>query len=216
MTDNAVLHLGDCLEVMRTLPDCSVDAIVTDLPYALTQNKKGETGAASVNLDNPYGKARIGTGNGSGGFMGKAWDSELPTIEMWQEALRVAKPGAHMLAFGGTRTFYRLACAIEDAGWEIRDTVMWVYGSGFPKSLNVQQAMNKAERGHPQGSADPTSPNSGKFKGGCSEDNEAGRGFGAGAGAYMKQQGRGRGDDVGPWQGWGTAAKSHNLTVIYE
>lgn len=103
-SDRASLLLGDCLDQMHTLADNSVDGIVTDPPYALT-------GAS-----------------GSGGFMGSKWDSELPTVEMWKEALRVAKPGAHLLAFGGTRTYHRLACAIEDAGWEIRDCIMWVYG----------------------------------------------------------------------------------------
>jgi site-specific DNA-methyltransferase (adenine-specific) len=68
--------------------------------------------------------------------MGKGWDRGVPGAEFWQEALRVAKPGAHLLAFGGTRTFHRLTVAIEDAGWEIRDCVMWLYGSGFPKSHN--------------------------------------------------------------------------------
>ena len=71
-------------------------------------------------------------------FMGKEWDHGIPGIPFWTEALRVAKPGCHLLAFGGTRTFHRLACAIEDAGWEIRDTLMWVYGSGFPKSHNLK------------------------------------------------------------------------------
>ena len=141
------------------------------------------------------------------GFMGKGWDHGIPGVEFWVEALRVAKPGAHLLAFGGTRTFHRLAVAIEDAGWEIRDCVMWVYGSGFPKSLNVQQAINKAIAGHPQGSSDPTSPNHGKFKGGCSEDNPKGQGFGAGAAAFMVEQGEARRDDKGDWQGWGTALK---------
>jgi site-specific DNA-methyltransferase (adenine-specific) len=70
----------------------------------------------------------------AGGFMGKGWDASLPDPEVWVEALRVAKPGAYLLAFGGTRTYHRLTCAIEDAGWEIRDCIMWVYGSGFPKS----------------------------------------------------------------------------------
>ena len=85
--------------------------------------------AASVDAivtDPPYGMA----------FMGKGWDHAVPGVEFWAEALRVAKPGAHLLAFGGTRTFHRLACAIEDAGWEIRDTLSWLYGSGFPKSHN--------------------------------------------------------------------------------
>ena len=77
-------------------------------------------------------------------FMGKDWDNGVPGKHFWQEALRVAKPGAHLLAFGGTRTFHRLACAIEDAGWQIRDTLGWLYGSGFPKSLNVGKAIDKA------------------------------------------------------------------------
>jgi site-specific DNA-methyltransferase (adenine-specific) len=98
---------GDCRDVLRTLPDAGVDSIVTDPPYEL-------------------------------GFMGKAWDKSgiANDAALWRECLRVAKPGAYLLAFGGTRTFHRLACAIEDAGWEVRDTLMWVYGSGFPKSHN--------------------------------------------------------------------------------
>jgi site-specific DNA-methyltransferase (adenine-specific) len=93
--------------------------------------------AASVDAvvcDPPYGLS----------FMGKGWDHGVPGEEFWTEALRVAKPGAHLLAFGGTRTYHRLACAIEDAGWEIRDCVMWVYGSGFPKSHDVSKAIDKA------------------------------------------------------------------------
>lgn len=81
----------------------------------------------SIITDPPYGLL----------FMGKDWDHGIPGIPFWQAALRVAKPGAILMAFGGTRTFHRLACAIEDAGWEIRDTMMWVYGSGFPKSHNL-------------------------------------------------------------------------------
>lgn len=77
-------------------------------------------------------------------FMGRDWDHGVPGVEFWREALRVAKPGAHLLAFGGTRTFHRLAVAIEDAGWEIRDTIGWLYGSGFPKSLDVSKAIDKA------------------------------------------------------------------------
>ena len=84
--------------------------------------------------DPPYGLS----------FMGKGWDHGVPGVEFWTEAIRVAKPGAHLLAFGGTRTYHRLACAIEDAGWEIRDCVMWVYGSGFPKSHDVSKAIDKA------------------------------------------------------------------------
>jgi DNA modification methylase len=100
------LICGNCLEVMPTLGEASVDSIVTDPPYGLS-------------------------------FMGKDWDHGVPGEHFWREALRVAKPGAYLLAFGGTRTFHRLTVAIEDAGWEIRDCVMWVYGSGFPKSHNL-------------------------------------------------------------------------------
>jgi DNA modification methylase len=108
-----LLH-GDCVELMRAMPDCSVDSVVTDPPYEL-------------------------------GFMGKAWDGAgiAYSLDMWREALRVLKPGGHLLAFGGTRTYHRMACAIEDAGFEIRDSIHWVYGSGFPKSLNVGKAIDK-------------------------------------------------------------------------
>ncbi len=109
------LHHGDCLDVMRGMPAASVDAVVTDPPYEL-------------------------------GFMNKGWDATgvAYRVEVWAEALRVLKPGGHMLAFGGSRTYHRLACAIEDAGFEVRDQIMWVYGSGFPKSLDVSKAIDKA------------------------------------------------------------------------
>ncbi len=96
-----------------------------------------EMDAASVDAivtDPPYGLS----------FMGRDWDHGVPGEAFWREALRVAKPGTHLLAFGGTRTYHRLACAIEDAGWEVRDCIMWVYGSGFPKSLDVSKAIDKA------------------------------------------------------------------------
>ena len=88
----------------------------------------------AIVTDPPYGLS----------FMGKDWDHGVPGEHFWREALRLAKPGAHLLAFGGTRTFHRLACAIEDAGWEIRDCLGWLYGSGFPKSLDVSKAIDKA------------------------------------------------------------------------
>ena len=87
----------------------------------------------AIVTDPPYGLA----------FMGSNWDHNVPSVSYWSECLRVAKPGAHLLCFGGTRTFHRLMCAIEDAGWEIRDTIMWVYGSGFPKSMDVGKAIDK-------------------------------------------------------------------------
>ena len=90
----------------------------------------------SIVSDPPYGLS----------FMGKGWDRGVPGEEFWREALRVAKPGAHLLAFGGSRTFHRLTVAIEDAGWEIRDVVCWLYGSGFPKSLDVSKAIDATVR----------------------------------------------------------------------
>jgi len=110
---NYTLHQGDCLDIMPTLPENSVDTIITDPPYGLS-------------------------------FMNKNWDHGVPGEQFWREALRVAKPGAMLLAFGGTRTVHRLACAIEDAGWEIRDRIQWIYGSGYPKSHNISKAIDKA------------------------------------------------------------------------
>ena len=103
---DVTLHLGDCLDVMRSMPDACVDAVVCDPPYGLS-------------------------------FMGREWDYGVPGVAFWTEALRVAKPGAHLLAFGGTRTYHRLACAIEDAGWQIKDCLSWLYGSGFPKHKSL-------------------------------------------------------------------------------
>ena len=88
----------------------------------------------SIVTDPPYGLS----------FMGKKWDYDVPTVEIWREALRVLKPGGHLLAFGGTRTYHRLAVNIEDAGFEIRDQIQWIYGSGFPKSMDVSKAIDKA------------------------------------------------------------------------
>jgi DNA modification methylase len=167
-----VLH-GDCREVMLTMPDNSVDAIITDPPYEL-------------------------------GFMGKSWDSTgvAYDITVWQECLRVLKPGGHLLAFGGSRTYHRLACAIEDAGFQIRDQIMWVYGSGFPKSLNIGKAIDKdagAERevvgkdkaGTGLGLMDKSSTIGGEFD------------ITAPATAEAKQ-----------WEGWGTALKPAHEPIV--
>jgi DNA modification methylase len=132
---------GDCRDVMAAMQPESVDACVTDPPYHLTAGKKGGTGDASVNLDTPYGRARISTG-----FMNQTWDGGDIAFrpETWAAVFRVLKPGGHLLAFSGTRTQHRMVCAIEDAGFEIRDQIGWAYGSGFPKSLDVSKAIDKA------------------------------------------------------------------------
>lgn len=170
------LHRGDCLEFVKTIPDNSIDSIVTDPPYHLTTGKKGGTGSASINLNSPAGRSLISTG-----FMGMSWDGGdiAFSVELWSECLRVLKPGGHLLAFSGSRTYHRMACAIEDSGFEIRDNIArfytgdedisdfldslthvqrekfldafgrpaiveWVYGSGFPKSLDVSKAIDKS------------------------------------------------------------------------
>jgi DNA modification methylase len=135
-----LLYGGECLSVVRALGANTADAVVTDPPYHLTANKNGGSGPASLNERSPAGRARVTTG-----FMGKAWDGgDLAfRVELWRELLRVLRPGGYVLAFGGTRTYHRMACAIEDAGFTIRDQLAWVYGSGFPKSLNVSKAVDQ-------------------------------------------------------------------------
>lgn len=109
------VRVGDCRTLMAEMPDNSIDAVCCDPPYEL-------------------------------GFMGKSWDSSgiAYDVEVWRQALRVLKPGGHLLAFSGSRTYHRMAVAIEDAGFEIRDQIMWIYGSGFPKSHDVSKGIDKA------------------------------------------------------------------------
>ena len=165
--NTTILH-GDCIEVMRGMPENSVDSIVTDPPYGL-------------------------------GFMGKKWDSLPPGEEWARECLRVLKPGGHILAFGGSRTWHRLAVAIEDAGFEIRDGVMWLYGSGFPKSHDISKAIDKmagAEREviGPRVRVDGKAP--GKAAGIWSETGELPTTVTAPATPEAQR-----------WDGWGTALK---------
>jgi len=109
------IHQGDCLEVLKGLPDNSVDSVVTDPPYGLS-------------------------------FMGKKWDYDVPKVDVWKEVLRVLKPGGHLLSFAGTRTYHRMAVNVEDAGFEIRDMISWLYGSGLPKSLSIGKQIDKVSK----------------------------------------------------------------------
>ena len=153
---------GNCLEILKSFDENSIDAIITDPPYEL-------------------------------GFMGKSWDKSgiAFNTEVWSECLRVLKPGGHMLAFGGSRTFHRIAVAIEDAGFELRDTIMWVYGSGFPKSLDISKAIDKMAgiwRGKAQGKLSNYASMSGPNYSRTPKENPAT-------------------PEAQMWEGWGTALK---------
>lgn len=165
--NNFELHLGDCLDTLKTLPDNSVDSIVTDPPYGLS-------------------------------FMGKKWDYDVPSVEIWTECLRVLKPGGHLLAFAGTRTQHRMAVRIEDAGFEIRDMIAWVYGTGFPKSLDVSKALEAYS------------------KTGRSDSQVTGDGRSRLPGQHFKEFRKGNvekaefnptTESAKQWKGWGTALK---------
>jgi DNA modification methylase len=202
------LHCGDLLTVLPMLAENSIDACVTDPPYHLTSIVKrfARTSEEKEHFarDNHHtGYRRLSTG-----FMGKAWDGGdiAFRVEMWAEVYRVMKPGAHLLAFSGTRTYHRMVCAIEDAGFEIRDTIMWVYGSGFPKSHDVSKGIDRAAgaaRGKVRTAMGPTG-------------NKYCKGLGDGR-PWMEQaavNGFHEHDSDEPateaarqWEGWGTALK---------
>ena len=173
---------GDCLEVMKALPDNSVDACVTDPPYGLK-------------------------------FMGKKWDYDVPTVEQWKEVYRVMKPGAFLLSFGGTRTYHRMVVNIEDAGFEIRDQIQWLYGSGFPKSLSVGKAIDRAAGAKREivGYAEPLGR----------EKRKANQGKGTGNIPFSEEEGIGALNiitapatpEAEQWDGWGTALKPANEPI---
>ncbi|MCG3132750.1 MAG: hypothetical protein FLDDKLPJ_03616 [Phycisphaerae bacterium] len=146
--DGITLYHGDCLEVMDQLDASSVDTVITDPPYGL-----GFMGKSWDQIARGFGKTGLERNKPWPRLATKDVQSQIPENALQEfhhrwasRALRVAKPGAFLLAFGGTRTFHRLACGLEDAGWQIRDCLMWLYGSGFPKSLNLGKALRKASR----------------------------------------------------------------------
>lgn len=154
----------------------------------------------SIVSDPPYGLT----------FMGKGWDRGVPGVEFWQEALRVAKPGAHLLAFGGTRTFHRLTVAIEDAGWEIRDCVSWVYATGFPKSLDVSKAIDAAAGAEREVVGRYARPDGSAPRNKCVTPKCSGRAYNngrAGGDANDKTLTAPATEAAQQWSGWGTALK---------
>jgi site-specific DNA-methyltransferase (adenine-specific) len=212
-----VIHNGDCREVMATLDAESVDAVVCDPPYGLSFMGKGWDSFKAGDIAmrrNPAMDAVNAGASRQGGRQRACSDYQKrqrrdmlafqeAMESVFLEALRVAKPGAHLLAFGGTRTYHRLACAIEDAGWEIRDCVMWVYGSGFPKSHDASKAIDKAAGAEREKRWKPVTPGSSvgtleprpwldeaRRNGGCFVDGDAPAT-----------------DAARQWSGWGTALK---------
>jgi len=207
-TDQIGEHLlfnGDCIEVMETLKSFGLqyDAVVTDPPYHLASIVKrfGKEGAAPVQEGSDGLFARA-----SKGFMGKDWDGGDISYDpkTWRAAYDVLKPGAHLIAFGGTKSFHRIAVAIEDAGFELRDTLMWIYGTGFPKSHDVAKGIDK-HLGTP-GAIIPTGDPVARMIPGADQDR---------TGSWIKDNGRlfqpgeylPSSTEARVWQGWGTALK---------
>ena len=150
----------------------------------------------SIVSDPPYGIS----------FMSKKWDYDVPSVEVWEEALRVLKPGGHALIACGTRTQHRMVVNIEDAGFEIRDVVSWIYGSGFPKSLNISKAIDKAAGavrevvGYDKSKARPNKDGFAKIAAGLDNGNEGHKDNGATITAPATPEAE-------QWDGWGTALK---------
>jgi site-specific DNA-methyltransferase (adenine-specific) len=173
INNSFTIYNEDCLKVLDQLPENSIDAIITDPPYEI-------------------------------GFMNKGWDSTgiAFQVETWKKALRVLKAGGHLLAFNHSRQFHRLAVAIEDAGFEIRDTIMWLYGSGFPKSLNIAKAIDKANGyegkiiGQAKGSGSTGVNSVGNQQFVAKNENEDG--------TYNVRE---LSETAKQWEGWGTALK---------
>lgn len=199
------LHLGDCRDVLRSLPDNSIDSVVTDPPYALVSIVKrfgGENAAPakSNGASGVYARA-------SAGFMGKQWDTGEVAFseEFWQEVYRVLKPGGHVASFGGTRTYHRMACAIEDAGFEIRDQLQWLYGTGFPKSHDVSKAIDRAAGADREVIGE--NPNH-RANSGVNYE-----GVYAGGNTGNKHITRPATPEAEQWEGWGTALKPANEPI---
>lgn len=168
------IQCGDCLELMKNIPSNSIDSIVTDPPYEIN-------------------------------FMGKGWDNAGVSFnkETWKRCYEVLKEGGYLLAFGGSRTFHRIACAIEDAGFEIRDCIMWLYGSGFPKSMNLGLAIDK-KNGVESIDTGVVSPNA---RPNCTKDNTLFESGTVGKKFNIKKA-------TNKWEGWGTCLKPAYEPII--
>ena len=192
---------GDCLEEIQKLVDkgIQVDSIVTDPPYHLTSivERFGKEGSAPAkDKDGAFQRQ-------SKGFMGKEWDGGDIAFrkETWELFMKVLKPGGHLLAFSGSRTYHRMAVAIEDAGFNIRDQIMWLYGSGFPKSLNLGKSIDK-KLGNERVAVGERTRNVKPF------DDDNGWNSNNTTGNYTYTKGNTE------WEGWGTALKPAHEPIV--
>lgn len=187
---------GDSRDVLKTLGDETVDSIVCDPPYALVSI--GKRFGADAAAPAKSGKSGV-YARASAGFMGQKWDTGETAfaVEFWAEVYRVLKPGGHVVAFAGTRTYHRLACAVEDAGFEIRDMISWLYGSGFPKSHDVAKGIDKAAGVEREVQSRKAA------KVGFDPDRQGGGGWSSGAIEITAPAT----PEAATWQGWGTALK---------
>ena len=198
---------GDCLEEIQKLVDkgVQVDSIVTDPPYHLTSivERFGKEGSAPAkDKDGAFQRQ-------SKGFMGKEWDGGDIAFrkETWELFMKVLKPGGHLLAFSGSRTYHRMAVAIEDAGFDIRDQIMWLYGSGFPKSLNLGKSVDK-KLGNERVKTGKTKTHSNK---GMPQAEER---TAIGAGAFGQEVEEEITVGTSEWEGWGTALKPAHEPIV--
>ena len=191
-----VIH-GDCLEELKKIDDNSVDAVITDPPYGLSNTKPAQVAdvlAAWVTGETEAVPAK------RGGFMGADWDSFVPPPAVWQECMRVLKPGGHMAVFAGARTQDLMGLSIRLAGFEIRDTLGWIYGSGFPKSMDISKAIDKAAGAEREVIGD--SPYASRKPNGSA--GVASVGLSATPGAKITAPAT---PEAAKWDGWGTALK---------
>jgi site-specific DNA-methyltransferase (adenine-specific) len=203
------LHNGDCLNILKMMieDEVFVDSIVTDPPYHLTsiveRFGKDNSAPAQYGTDGAFKRA-------STGFMGKEWDGGDIAFrqETWELCLKVLKPGGHLLAFSASRNYHRMAVAIEDAGFEIRDQIMWLYGSGFPKSMNIGKALDKKLGNERIKTGEKKTHSNKGIK--QSEQRTA-----IGAGAFGQEVEEDVTVGTSEWEGWGTALKpAHEPLVL--
>jgi len=220
MKTNIILQ-GDCLEQMKLLPDNSIDAIITDPPYGLEfmgkewdKFKEGKNiGGGTTGIGTPFGRSKPLNSVYQYGLKEKNQLQQF--CYSWAtECLRVLKPGGFLLSFGGTRTYHRMVCGIEDAGFEIRDTIGWIYGSGFPKSLNIGKQVDKI-RGNDR-EVIGTSKNEKDFRDVGKKVKEIigidKLSFGTIENAERKDLELTKGNTE--WEGWGTSVKPSNEPIV--